>query len=196
MSTAKVSRLPELLGEGVVDQGTFEFPPPFQSLRLTEIPFPVIDYTKSNPTSIIPPGSVDFVLDTTGQAMQFLSLMVPRTSLVISISTQPSGLQLQQADFMDRPDRPRLSWWARGFLDTTDAVRKLRAWRWSVEYSYLFLAASGEDLETIRDYVESAKLVPVVGTRTRLKDMAGVRQACLLVYEGKGGIGKAVISIA
>lgn len=39
----------------------------------------VIDYTKESLSSAITPRSVDVCLDTTGQAMAFLSLMVPST---------------------------------------------------------------------------------------------------------------------
>lgn len=175
VSTAKVPQVPKLLGEGVVDE--------------------IIDYTKNDPNNVIPHQSIDFILDTTGQAMQFLSLMVPDTSVIVSISTQPSGNQLQAADFMNRPDRPQLPIWARAFLNSTDAVRKLRAWRWSVQYQYMFLESNAEDLRYLSDWVKGGKLLPVVGSRAKLDDIAGVREACMRVYEGKGGIGKAVISV-
>ncbi|RMZ92629.1 hypothetical protein DV736_g132, partial [Chaetothyriales sp. CBS 134916] len=99
VSTAKVPKVPELLGEGVVDQ--------------------VIDYTKESPTTAIPRGSVDFLLDTTGESMQFLSLMVPSTSSIVSISTLPSGTQLQKSPLMQRPDMPQLPW------DVSDQLAKI-----------------------------------------------------------------------
>lgn len=176
VSTSKISKVPQLLGANAVDE--------------------IIDYTKSDPNSIIPPRSVDFILDTTGQAMHFLSLMVPNTSLIISISTTPAAAQLEAADFMNRPDNPQLPAWGRIFLNATDSIRKWRAWRWSVEYSYMFLGANSEDLEAISRVVEEKKLVPVVGTRATLKDFESVRKAAQLVYDGKGGIGKAVITVA
>ncbi|RMZ82878.1 hypothetical protein DV737_g1875, partial [Chaetothyriales sp. CBS 132003] len=92
VSTSKVPKVPELLGEGVVDQ--------------------IIDYTKESATASIPRASVDFLLDTTGQSMQFLSLMVPSTSSIVSISTLPSGTQLQESPLMQRPDKPPMPWWA------------------------------------------------------------------------------------
>ncbi|KAJ2961974.1 hypothetical protein NQ176_g10969 [Zarea fungicola] len=61
VSTSKVSKVPELLGENVVDQ--------------------IIDYTKDDPLQVIPPRSVDFIFDTTGQAVAFLPLLVKGSGL-------------------------------------------------------------------------------------------------------------------
>lgn len=145
--------------------------------------------------AIIPRGSVDFILDTTGQAMQFLSLMTPSTSTIISISTLPSGTQLQQAPIMDRPDKPQIPFIMRLVLNALDSIKQLRAWRWSVHYEYLFLESNGKDLASLTKFVEEGKLVPVVGSRVDLRDIEKVREACSIVYKGKGGIGKTVINI-
>ncbi|OAL23820.1 hypothetical protein AYO22_06139 [Fonsecaea multimorphosa] len=176
VSTAKVARVPELLGEGVVDQ--------------------IIDYTKNDPMKVIPPGSVDFILDTTGDAMRFLSLMTPSTSFLASIATLPSGDLLQKSSVMRRPDNPQLPWLARIGLNLADAIRRARANRWRVEYEYLFLEPNAEDLETLSKHVEQGKLVPVVGARVKLQDIEKVKEACGLVYKGKGGIGKTIIEVA
>ncbi|RMD44281.1 hypothetical protein DV735_g800, partial [Chaetothyriales sp. CBS 134920] len=175
VSTAKVPKVPELLGKGVVDQ--------------------IIDYTKESPMRAIPRGSVDFVLDTTGESMQFLSLMVPSTSSIVSISTLPSGTQLQQSPLMQRADKPQMPWWAVLSLNALDSVRKLRAIRWGVEYQYMFLQANGKDLEAIAGYVETGLLKPVVGTRADFKNIESVRKVAGMVYTGKGGLGKAVIEL-
>ncbi|KAK4039540.1 alcohol dehydrogenase [Parachaetomium inaequale] len=175
VSTSKIPKIPELLGEGVVDQ--------------------VIDYTKHDPSDVIPRGSVDFLFDTTGQAMQFLSLMVPRTSSIVSISTTPSATTLQASSVMQRPDNPRIPLFGRIFLDATDALRRLRAWRWGVTYMYWFLESNKEDLETLAGYVEEGNLIPVVGARVDMRDINKVREACELTYRGKGGLGKTVFEI-
>ena len=193
VSTAKVDKVPQILGEGVVDESQCP-PSPFRRIPLTNPPS-VIDYTKNDPTKVIAAGSVDFILDTTGQAMQFLSLMVPSTSLIISISTQPSGAQLQESSMMRRPDNPQLPWFARIALNLADAVRKARARRWSVEYSYLFLDSNAADLEALTKYVEEGKLVPVVGSRVDMRNIEKVREACMSTYNGKGGLGKTVIEV-
>ena len=76
-----------------------------------------------------------------------------------------------------------------------DAVRKLRATRWSVEYEYMFLEPNGKDLEVLSGYVGKGLLRPVVGTRVELKDIEMVRVVANMVYTGKGGLGKAVIEV-
>lgn len=158
-------------------------------------PFTVIDYTKEDVKTVIPRGSVDFMLDTTGQAMEFLSLMTPKTSTLISIATHPSGDQLQQSSMLNRPDHPRLPLLIRLLLNAMDSIKRFRAWRWSVEYEYLFLDSSGTELAELAKFVEEGKVHPVVGSRVNLRDIDKVREACSIVYKGKGGIGKTVIDI-
>ncbi|KAM5386592.1 hypothetical protein ACJZ2D_000555 [Fusarium nematophilum] len=175
VSTAKMDKVPELLGLSTVDQ--------------------VIDYTKQDPKTVIPSRSVDFVLDTTGEAMAYLHLMVPSTGLIVSISTQPSGAQLQQSSVMRRPDNPRLPWYGCMVLNALDTYRRARARRWGVAYEYLFLDPNATDLATLSQYVEEGKVVPVVGTRVNIRDIDQVREACGMVYRGKGGVGKTVIEV-
>lgn len=145
--------------------------------------------------TIIPRGSVDFVLDTTGESMKFLSLMVPSTSTIVSISTLPSGTQLQESSVMRRQDNPRMPWWVYYALNVLDSVSKFRARRWSVDYQYMFLDSTGEDLEKLAGYVEEGSLRPVVGSTADLKDIEGVKKLAGLAYAGKGGLGKAVIKV-
>lgn len=127
--------------------------------------------------------------------MRFLSLMTPSTSFIASIATTPSGDVLQKSNLMQRPDKPQVPWLFRVGLNIADAVRRARAARWRVEYEYFFLDPNAQDLDTLRGYVEERKVVPVVGSRVNLRDIEQVREACGLVYKGKGGIGKAVIEV-
>lgn len=76
-----------------------------------------------------------------------------------------------------------------------DSFRKLRARRYGVNYSYLFLDPSGKDLDELRGYVEDGKVRSVVGTTVELQDIEAVRKACQVVFSGKGGLGKMVIKI-
>ncbi|KAF4448826.1 hypothetical protein F53441_7818 [Fusarium austroafricanum] len=175
VSTSKIPKVPELLGKGTVDQ--------------------VIDYTKQKVTDAIPLKSVDFCFDTTGQSMEFLSLMVPSTGMIVSIATTPSATTLQASSVMRRPDNPRIPFAGRIFLDAADALRRVRAWRWSVSYMYLFLDPNREDLDTLTGHVEGGKIKPVVGTRVDMKDIDAVREACDLTFRGKGGLGKTVINV-
>ena len=144
---------------------------------------------------VIPQGSVDFIFDTTGEAMRFLSLMTPSTSFIASIATTPSGNTLQKSSILRRPNNPQVPWFARMLLNATDAIRRARASRWHVEYEYLFLQPNGVDLDVVTKAVEERKLVPVVGSRVSLHDIDKVREACGVVYKGKGGIGKTVIEV-
>ena len=155
----------------------------------------VIDYTKDDPTKVIPRASVDFVLDTTGQALQFLHLMTPSSGVIISISTQPSGDQLQESSFFRRPDNPRLPWVGRTYLNVASAISKYRARRWAVEYDYMFLESNAEDLDLMTTWIEEGKIRPIVGSRTELRDIDQVRTVCEQVHKGKGGLGKAVIIV-
>ncbi|PQK17532.1 hypothetical protein BB8028_0008g00420 [Beauveria bassiana] len=175
VSTSKVPKVPELLGAHVVDQ--------------------VIDYTKENPTKKIPAGSVDFIFDTTGQATEFMPLLVKGSGLVVSVSTGPSGASLQNSSFMDTPDKPRLPIAVRMFLDATDQLRKLKARYYGVEYKYIFLESSGKHLALLGDAAEQGKLRPVVGLRVDLGDIDKVREACWQTYKGKGGLGKTVFEV-
>lgn len=144
---------------------------------------------------VIHPQSVDFILDTLGQAMQYLSLMTPKTGTIVSISTTPSGSQLQDSSFFKRPSNPRVPWLVRLALDGMDYVRKLRAKRWSVNYQYMFLESSGKELDILTKYVGEKNLLPVVGLRVDIHDLDKVKEACNQVYHGKGGIGKTVFEI-
>ncbi|ODM19410.1 hypothetical protein SI65_04394 [Aspergillus cristatus] len=175
VSTAKIPKLKELLGENTVDQ--------------------IIDYTKSEPRDVIEYGSVDFLFDTVGLAMQYLCLMRPGSSRIISVATLPSGNQLQDSSLMDLPHRPAIPIPFRLGLNMLDQVRKLRARRYGVEYSYMFLASTGKDLDELRRYVEEGRLRTVVGTVVEFRDIESVRNACDVVYSGKGGLGKLVIRV-
>lgn len=135
------------------------------------------------------------MFDTTGEAMTFLSRIVPKTGLIVSISTKPSATTLQASSVMQRPDNPRIPLVGRVFLNASDAVRRLRAWRWDAGYMYWFLDPNGEDLDTLRQFVEEGKVTPVVGSKVDMRDIEKVKEACGLVYKGKGGLGKTVLEV-
>ena len=127
--------------------------------------------------------------------MQFLSLMVPSTSFIVSVSTTPSATTLQGASIMKRPDNPRIPLAGRLFLNSVDALRRLWAKRWGVTYMYWFLQPNGKDLDTLSTFVQEGKLLPVVGSMVDIKNIEKVREACMSSYKGKGGIGKTVIQV-
>ncbi|KAL3486587.1 chaperonin 10-like protein [Aspergillus germanicus] len=176
VSTSKISKVPELLGEGTGDE--------------------IIDYKTANPKFAIPHGTIDFLFDTTGSAMDYLCLMRPQTGCIISISTAPSGTQLQDSAVMRLPHRPVLPIIPRVVLNVADSVRKMRAARYGVRYEYMFLEPSGEDLESLRGFVEEGSLKTVVGNVVDMKDVEEVRRACQVVYCSQGGLGKVVIRVS
>ncbi|KAL4780417.1 chaperonin 10-like protein [Aspergillus varians] len=114
-------KVPELLGEGTVNK--------------------IINYSKVNPKSVIKYSLVDFLFDTTSQAI------------------------------------------------------KLCASGYGVNYSYMFLKPSAEDLDILRGYTKEGKLKQVVGTTVDLQDIGEVREACQVVYSNQGGLGKVVIRV-
>lgn len=127
--------------------------------------------------------------------MQHLSLMTPKTGQIVSVSTLPSGDQLQSSGVMRRPGNPKVPIVFRLAFNVMDAISKARARRWSVRYEYMFLESDGKDLDTLREYVEEKNLKPVIGRKANFRDIAEVRSACEEVFIGKGGIGKTVISV-
>ena len=155
----------------------------------------MIDYTKNDPLKAIPRGSVDFIFGTMGQAMSFLPMMAPQGHIV-SISTQPGGAQLQQSSVMRRPDNPQLPWIPRLLLDGMDMYRRTWARWWGVTYEYMFIDPNGKDLKTLAEYVEQGRVVPVVGEVVELKDLERFKAAAMMVFNGKGGIGKTVIKVS
>lgn len=130
------------------------------------------------------------MFDTIGMAMPYLSLLRPNTGIVISISLVPSGDQIAASGEMPVP------FIVQKLLNLVDKFYKWRASRWSVTYQYLLLHPNGNDLDELRKSVEQGKLRAVVGTNVHYKDVDAVRAACEVVFKGKGGIGKTVISFA
>ncbi|KAJ5232578.1 hypothetical protein N7468_005534 [Penicillium chermesinum] len=176
VSTAKVPMVKELLGEGVVDD--------------------IIDYQKSDPKSVIPSQSVDFIFDTMGSAMDYLTLMRP-SGAIISIAILPSGDGLQNSGLMrrspDKEDKAPVPFPIRMVLNAMDRIRVFRASRYGVNYASIFLEPNATDLDSIRGWVEEGNLKSIIGKKADFKDINAVRDACTEVYNGKGGLGKSVI---
>ncbi|XWW92329.1 hypothetical protein V2A60_000252 [Cordyceps javanica] len=173
-STSKIARISELLGEDVADQ--------------------VIDYTKEDPVTVIPKGSVDFILDTMGQAKDLLPLLRPGASRIISICGTPSGQQVNHA-LVDGGGSP-LPWGTRLMLDAIHAAASWRATYWRTSYSYMLLDPNAQDLAILTKCAEEGSLRSVVGRQVSFDDIDAVREACGVVYHGKGGLGKTVLVMA
>lgn len=126
--------------------------------------------------------------------MEFLPLVRP-DGWIISISTLPSGTAMQNWDIVQTPQNPTVPIYARIPLNLMDAYRRRKAGRFAVNYEYLLLDPNGKDLDLMTEWVEEGKVRPVVGSVVKFDDIEAVRKACQVVYDGKGGIGKAVISM-
>jgi hypothetical protein len=129
--------------------------------------------------------------------MDYLCLMRPKTGTIISISTSPSGDTMQSSSVMYRPIDPIVvPSYVRIALNLIDRIRKLRASRWGVTYEYIFVEPNGKDLDFLRECCEKGQVKSVVGSRAKFSDIEEVRKICQQVYDGKGGVGKAVIYLA
>lgn len=128
--------------------------------------------------------------------MEYLPLLRSKTGRIVSVSTMPSGAQLQNSSFMKLPNQPTVPVYIRIALNVADYIRRFRASRYGVEYTYLSLEASGIELDTLTKNIEEGKLKPVVGSTVDFRDIDAVRNACQAAYSGRGGIGKTVIKIA
>jgi NADPH:quinone reductase-like Zn-dependent oxidoreductase len=129
--------------------------------------------------------------------MTYLSLM-RKTGAIVSISILTSGDTLQNSSLMrlspDKNNRATVPFTVRLALNVLDRIRTIRASRYGVKYSAIFLEPNAKDLESIHEWVESGQLRTVVGTKVPFNDLQAVRDACQVVYDSKGGVGKSVIT--
>lgn len=167
-STAKIPKIDSLLGSDVVDQ--------------------VVNYTTKNPVEEISRGSVDFMIDTIGGTLSYMSLLKPQNGLILSISTVPSGHMLKKPF-------PQIPFYVRIPLDLVDWYYRWRVGRWGAGYECMLVDMNSQDLDRLRKWVDGGKIRPVVGKTVRLDDLTAVRDGCNDVYSTHGGIGKMVIEI-
>jgi hypothetical protein len=206
VSTAKVPKVEELLGKGVVDQGlSLKLDHSLARLLTTSS---VIDYTTSDPNKIIPPHSVDILLDASHTLTTYVrNHLLPHQSLllsdltntpqipvlkkggtIISVAGLPSGQNL-------KPIIPKVSSFSIAVLDFLDSIRRWRVSRHGVKYDSVLQKPSGNDMQRIAKWLEEGKVKPVVGKVVRLSDLQGIKDACTQIASGKGGIGKVIVQI-
>lgn len=167
LSTSKIEKARELLGEGTPDQ--------------------LIDYTKENVHAAVGKGTVDFMFDTVSSAFPSLPLM-KRGGMIVSISSLPSGTQL-------RTSFPHAAWWLIWTANFIDFFLSRWFKFKGVEYTFHFIKPDSVDLDRLTKFVDEGKLKPIIGRRAKLSDIEGVRAGCQEVLDGKGGIGKFVIDM-
>lgn len=97
---------------------------------------------------------------------------------------------------MRLPSKPTIPTVLRFLLNLMDRVRKWRASRWGVTYSYRFLDPIGTDLDFLREWIEKGSIKSIIGETVDFNDIEAVRKAAQVTYNGKGSVGKTVFKIA
>lgn len=169
-STGKMGVYEQYVGDGMVDQ--------------------IVDYTQHNPVSVVGKGTVDFVLDTTGNAGTYIP-MVRKGGLCISIARMPPGRALK-----DPEQTPSLICTALGVMDGIDWT--FRTWAHSmygVTYVYQKTEPVQEEMQQLSELVEEGKVKPVVGRTAKLGEVEEIKEACMGIFHGKGGLGKFVVEM-
>jgi NADPH:quinone reductase-like Zn-dependent oxidoreductase len=65
-----------------------------------------------------------------------------------------------------------------------------------VQWDAVLQKSNKKDLEKIARWVEEGKLKAVVGKVIKLEDVSELREACIQLLSGKGGLGKVVVEIS
>lgn len=134
----------------------------------------MVDYTTQ---------SVDLMIDKIGGTLSYMSLLKPKSGLILSNPTVPSGTPLKKI-FPQVPSYPRV------LLDVLHWYYQWRVGRWSVNCDCVLVTDNLQDL--------AEKVRPVVGKTVKLDDLKAVREGCHDIYKTyRGGrIGKLVIEIS
>jgi len=164
LSTGKISKAKELLGQGTPDQ--------------------IVDYTKEDVGKVVHRGSVDFMLDSVQATLASLPL-IKKDGVVVSVSGVPSG-SLMKNNF------PNVAGWMVVVLNVVDWF--FRTWTSfkGVRYSYLFMKSNTKDLERLATWADEGKVKPVVGRQVKLSDLKGFvlfpyKIAIFSLYGSSGG---------
>lgn len=167
LSPGKIAKVGDYLGHAMPDQ--------------------MIDYTKEDVGKQVGKGNVDFMFDTMGGALSSLSL-VKRGGVIVSISLLPNGTEFNKI-------HPGVPFWLRCIMNAFDWVVKAWTKRMGIYYQYLAVPSGTEELDLLTEFIEEGKLKAIVGRKTKLSDIEGVRAGCQQIYDAKGGVGKFVIEI-
>lgn len=168
LSTAKVPRLVDLLGEGIVDQ--------------------IVDYTQADVISEVGRQTVDVLFDTIFLSMTYLPLIKPGAGVELAFMGK-SGDTLAK-------DWPELPWVVKGLVNIVDSTFKWRARRWGVQYDHAFTYFSEETAGLVDTWAGDGRLKPVIGGITDMDDLETIRKYYDIVGSGKGAVGKYVLRIS
>ena len=198
VSTDKVIKVKQALGEGVIDQGrllsSYDADNADSSI--------VIDYKKMDVLKAIPRRSINFVIDTTGTGLSLVSFPPPdcsaelicqlpllskSDSTFVTISSMPSGRNAKKSI-------PGVSLFVILLLDVLDFIARFHAWLYGVKYESVLDKPDGVLLAKVASWAEEGKLRPVVGKVIPFEKQA-LRDACTVIASRKGGFGKIVVKI-
>ncbi|GJN70163.1 alcohol dehydrogenase GroES-like domain-containing protein [Purpureocillium lilacinum] len=151
----------------------------------------VIDYQTQKIRDVVPPGSVDFMYNTTFATLDDgIPLLNPTTGILMSIASLPSKAVAREIVGADR-----FPWLLGAVLD----LLQLQYW-WKLRGTgirYEFVSGGPqirEDLEWAGEVVARGKVKPVV-TSVDFDDLPAVQKGCEATRTGKGGIGKFAMRI-
>ncbi len=167
VSTKKVALIPELIGEGLVDQ--------------------IVDYTKQDLTKEIGLQQVDFLYDTVMMAMQYLPLLKTGTGVIFSI-TAKSGETL-------RNDFPEAPWLLVKVLNVYEWLQRWRARRWGVTYDHMWTQMKDENAELMETWIEEGKMKVLIGRTASWRELEEVKTMFEMTAKWKGSVGKNIVII-
>lgn len=148
----------------------------------------LIDYTKEDVAKRIVSGTVDYFFDTMGETTMHLPIM-KQGGVIVSISTIPAGTKMKG----HAPDMPFI---AEKLLNCADRFYTWRCNFAGVHYTYLFMRPSADGLNQYSRYIKDGQVKPLVGKVASLHDLESVKNGCQEIFDGKGGLGKFVISVS
>ncbi|KAK7757948.1 hypothetical protein SLS62_000326 [Diatrype stigma] len=152
----------------------------------------VIDYQRcaGRLADAVPPGSVDLAYNTQFAALRgAIPLLRRDAGVVVSIAGVPPPPLLCQ--LVGRP-LPLLVRWMAGLAQWWYAFL---LWGTGVRYAFVSGGAGRrEDLERAGEIIARGK-VRALANVVRLEDIGAVREACQMVYTGKGGVGQLVVKV-
>ncbi|KAI0167263.1 chaperonin 10-like protein [Pestalotiopsis sp. NC0098] len=165
VSTKKMEKAREFLGENVE----------------------LIDYTTEDVAKRIGAGTLDYFFDTMGGTTTYLPVM-KSGGVIVSISTIPAGTKM-------KGHAPDMGFLAEKVLNGADKFYTWRCARAGVHYTYLFMKPSADGLNQYSQYIKDGQVKPLVGKVAILQDIDSVRSGCQEIFDGKGGLGKFVITM-
>ena len=80
-------------------------------------------------------------------------------------------------------------------LNFVNAITRWWFGRYQVNFESVLMKVNGSELERIKEWVEDGKIKPVVGKVLKFSNLEGIKEECMRIMKGKGGVGKVVIEI-